>query len=428
MPASIRHNLEKQLEESKRDTLIPKQFGIKEFFASFPEAPPERFTFTNKIDNFPSLPGDTYIPLNNTVTTEEYIKWDHDNKNTIFVNNKLVIPFNDLVDVHKSMAFGRIKHFYLSVNYKIRVLHLIRDTNNVLWKHLYQTFNYNDLLNNEKKYFKIITLLTHLHNMLKITQTSQLLDELTIVEKIIGKIPDVYDMIVSKDNIKWLRVITCVIDDVCSQNDPHTKCAYHVSIKNVDGKTVHVKGIAHNIYLPVNNFPGTSVRKVAMSKKELRHITEPQLSYIFNRQCILDSSQSHYYMCFGKTNGRMYTVHFDIDDELPDNITSLKVLGMPHDYKLFTTFYRIPKSNKKYIIPIVRPPPRCEMITISESSYLEPHVLDTISRKEQYLHDGYCSTSLIADSIYDEICQQYPDMFDEGWRESFKQLCYDTSL
>jgi hypothetical protein len=302
----ISSNTRKQLEEKLNTERKTNRFSpMKEFFALInPNSVNNNTKPKNnkkiKIENteeaFPSL--QQSIPANipqptinfaNIINPTNPINTQSSENIPLFVDDNLVLRYDDLQKIYDDCALYRIRLDFLSLNRKIRCLDILEISNKTKAKFFKETFDYKNMVEQEKKMRKCIDICIGLEflktqfkncglgaivelcnntvsgkenfkqqNIIKsCCETKNIfVKEMTLVNKFndeYGKYSDeikeifqyannIVDKIANSNSedistiTKKISLIYCRLDDILTNiikdNDPHIDCDYHITLKS----------------------------------------------------------------------------------------------------------------------------------------------------------------------------------------------------
>ncbi len=387
----------------------------------------------------------------------------------LFVDDKLIIDYNDLKQMYESCAIHRIHMCYLESNRKIQIL-------NGIGLDVKRMFSYDQLFRQSKimksclnLYFQIQDIINCLKLIISIPQESadfksdmncSLRDLWPKFKKFKYSIISDYrfdeyigtllaTLVLSFDNFmsdydsidnktEYLNdTMTDLIDvqnQLCTEFDPKIECNYHISLKRQSGRNLIMNGISRYAYHKFGNISmkpyDYNMTYNNLTVSHIRDLFNQKYKQNSNNLIIINGNED-----LGVT--KLY-IYFTILDEIPFAKGYINFINGGPNMHAFTPFIINPELSDdpvldKPIVPKFRDPVekwlrtriRNELFRPSELEYdqLSDHI------KDEYDYENTDKNIFYADYIFDKL-QEHDTVriINSDMLDSFRKLAFKTSI
>lgn len=412
-----------------------------------------------------------------------------DGDKSIFVDDKIVIPFHDIQEIYNFFGIYRIRMRYLILNRKMHLLETLNLLNPAKSLIFNRIFDYDDAVVEELHLRKCLTIcmnlpfvmecinmLVHLlnecnTNLLSKNIINNLIDEVncyyediahiknlfvddfskyysdidaymqfigTVLKKISNATNDKILYFISEASIINSRIDT-LIDKIVFENDPHIDCDYYVSLRNDQGNLFQSYGLSTSIYLSCDDEINLSTQNESMDDIVLSHISEEMFSRFFSKKHfnVFDCDQNDAYFMKINLRGRKYqsiSINYFMEDILPKAQMTMKIINLPQDSSMYSSVLHNHDLDEKIeiVVPMkvhidnwTKRATHNNLYNMSETEY---DLLD-MSIKDNYEYEDTNTNIFMVDCLFDDLMEndELGTIIRPEMRDSFIKLSKMTS-
>ena len=315
-------------------------------------------------------------------------------KHPLFIDNKMVLRYKDIMDTYNNLAILRIRMNYLILNMKIHILESLSLINYTKGNRFRSLFNYNKLQYDNKVMTIIIELyclayevidnlylLKNIYNQYQANSSGFLktienldLDYLKNIyyksnvnsinefNKYYNELNNISIFAINflqqlKENNKQhidilsndldIRIhgVKNIINKLIIEYDPHLECQYYMVLGSSNDTNIYPIGISASIYLGCDEEISLETKNINFDDTYLNTMEEKDFRDIFVMKKV-DSSFPHFLQIIPNTlkiNNLKFNYY--ICDAIPNNNINLTIDGLPNGYRFLSSIIKNNNCN-----------------------------------------------------------------------------------
>lgn len=406
---------------------------------------------------------------------------------SLFVDNKLLIDYQDIIDLYNFFAIYRIKMYHLILNRKIHIfdsLQFINPSNATIFK---MHYNYHYLFEKELEIKKCLEIIINLNNLIYILESisiifksqnsildfkkqslitekitnleinydylmnilendhQEILKHLDVIKQITTKIKEFIFYLLSNDfNDKLItenylndinNSITnthILIDKIIKNYDPHINCDYYIEFNNNINEKIIPLGLSTYCYLDCNDEINLKTNNTYLSNDLLQNITIEDLDKILNKKIY---KRPKYFINIWIPDEKIKQMYINYYINTILNFKGyVQINNLPKNCGVLTSTFGKSVENDNLIIPTE---PTNTLINNWLNSRIKNEIY-AINRNEfnslnpsftkNYRFSDTNKNSFVVDYVFNELLKNDSHyIVNQGMFDSFKELAYYTS-
>lgn len=393
------------------------------------------------------------INFGSIITISKYdseIKIDY--RRPLFIDNMLILYFDDIQLMYNSYALKRINLYYYILKNRINILNNVEKINFYQASKLKESFKFTETVDNFNHLTNSISLykiLDQLKILLKkIDMDRQIFFEiekcLTKCHELLHNCPDlnnkyytlINEIVINNSNnlFKHNNItttqdkITFTQNKIILDNDPHSliDCDYIVELINSDNSNIIPIGISHSIFLPYNHSFDIEDKKktdcISTWEQYGSPISEREIIDFFN---IREKNTNKHFVKIRLNNYRQHdiNIYYSTKEKIPKSGFEIKIHNLPKNIQILASgLYNHNDDPRKTFGPV----PVIKMINNTKKKY------DKLSRQNKKYTIQTLETSsnhlFSADHLFNELLNQdNNNIIKPSMYKSYQKLVVDNS-